>query len=125
MRTVLFSKLVSKTDIESHLVIPDCPAGTLPSSDEGQSMEMHVLDNNGREWLFPCCITRNDLVGKFLNVGWIEFVRERDVRENDEVSIIHDEVDWKNQGAATTVLIKIEVRRKIRLFGKDIWADLK
>ena len=81
-------------------------------------MNMHAHDGNGHEWIFSCNIQRNESVGQFLSVGWIEFVRERNLQVDDSVTILEEVM--KNQATR----IKMEVKRKIRLFGKDIWADV-
>ncbi|KAJ6416209.1 hypothetical protein OIU84_004919 [Salix udensis] len=115
--TTLFSKSLSKADIENVLSIPACTLGPLPFR-EGHSMNMHAHDGNGQEWIFSCNIQRNESVGHFLSVGWIEFVRERNLQVDDSVTILEEVM--KNQATC----IKLEVKRKIRLFGKDIWADV-
>uniref|UniRef100_A0A6N2MKK1 Uncharacterized protein n=1 Tax=Salix viminalis TaxID=40686 RepID=A0A6N2MKK1_SALVM len=45
---------------------------------------------------------------------------QKDLRVDDKVTI-HEEA-MKKQGSGTW--IKVEVKRKIRLFGEDIWADV-
>ncbi|KAJ6937762.1 hypothetical protein NC652_012151 [Populus alba x Populus x berolinensis] len=114
---LVFSKFLTADDIENGLCIPGCSLDPLPF-EEGQSMNMHVQDGNGQEWIFSCTIRRNQSMGHFLSVGWNKFVRERDLRVDDKVTI-HEEA-MKNQ--ATGTCIKVEVKRKIRLFGEDVWA---
>lgn len=116
---LVFSKFLTADDIENGLSIPGCSLGPLPFQ-EGQSMNMHVHDGNGHEWIFCCTIRRNESMGHFLSVGWNKFVRERDLRVDDKVTI-HEEA-MKNQAMGTW--IKVEVKRKIRLFGEDVWADV-
>ncbi|KAJ7002096.1 hypothetical protein NC653_012229 [Populus alba x Populus x berolinensis] len=140
---LVFSKFLTADDIERGLCIPGCSLGPLPF-EEGQSMNMHVHDGNGQEWIFSCTIKRNESMGHFLSVGWNKFVRERDLRVDernqsmghflsvgwnkfvrerdlrvDDKVTIHEEA-MKNQ--ATGTCIKVEVKRKIRLFGEDVWA---
>lgn len=116
---VLFSKFLTKTDIETHLCISTSSLGQLPF-DGRQTVNMHVHDEGGRKWMFPCCIKEDENMGRFLSVDWLEFARLKDVRVGDQF-IIHEEI-VKHQAAGT--LIRIEVRRKIRLFGFDIWANV-
>lgn len=116
----LFSKLVTRADIEGCLAIPACSLGPLPSQ-QGHSMNMRVHDDEGQEWTFPCFIQRNENVEPFLSVGWIEFARQRNLRIDDKVSI-HEEI-IKIQDTAT--FIRIQVERKLRVFGADIWATVK
>uniref|UniRef100_A0A6N2M8K1 TF-B3 domain-containing protein n=1 Tax=Salix viminalis TaxID=40686 RepID=A0A6N2M8K1_SALVM len=100
---MVFSKVLTADDIENGLSIPGSSLGQLPDQ-EGLTMSMQ----------------RNDSVGHFLSVGWNKFVRERDLRVDDKVTI-HEEA-MKKEGSGTW--IKVEVKRKIRLFGEDIWADV-
>ncbi|KAJ6309170.1 hypothetical protein OIU76_018709 [Salix suchowensis] len=116
---MVFSKLLTADDIENGLPIPGSSLGQLPDQ-EGLTMSMQVLDRNGQDWTFSCTIKRNDSVGHFLSVGWNNFVREKDLRVDDKVTI--QEEGMKKQGSGTW--IKVEVKRKIRLFGEDIWADV-
>ncbi|OAY39812.1 hypothetical protein MANES_10G123900v8 [Manihot esculenta] len=116
-KLVLFSKMLTRTDIESGLCISTSSLSQLPF-DEGQQVNMHVHDEGGREWIFPCTIKEDENVGRFLSVGWLDFVRFKDLRAGDQVNI-HEEVT-KSEVPAT--LMKIRVQRKIRLFGVDIWA---
>ncbi|KAJ6715497.1 hypothetical protein OIU85_026943 [Salix viminalis] len=116
---MVFSKLLTADDIENGLSIPGSSLGQLPDQ-EGLTMSMQVHDRNGQAWTFSCTIKRNDSVGHFLSVGWNKFVRERDLRVDDKVTI--QEEAMKKEGSGTW--IKVEVKRKIRLFGEDIWADV-
>ncbi|KAJ0091285.1 hypothetical protein Patl1_13700 [Pistacia atlantica] len=79
-----------------------------------QLMDMHVQDDCGQLWMFSCSIQNNGEAGCALCVDWLEFVRHKDVRIED---IVKDE--------AMGARIKIQVKRKIRLFGQDIWAPVK
>lgn len=117
----LFSKLVSEIDITRILSIPAnaCAMGRL-NFEENVLMDMHVEDDCGKMWMFGCWIQKNDDGGCALCVDWLEFVRHKDVRVGDKVLLIEEIEDQ-----AMRRKIKIEVKRKIRLFGQDIWADVK
>ncbi|CAK7357082.1 unnamed protein product [Dovyalis caffra] len=75
--------------------------------------------------LFSKLLTRTDIDGGLAiparSLGWLEFARQRNVRVDDKV-IIQEEI-VKNQDTAT--LIRIEVNRKLRVFGADIWGNVK
>ncbi|KAL3597880.1 hypothetical protein D5086_009517 [Populus alba] len=74
---LVFSKFLTADDIENGLCIPGCSLGPLPF-EEGQSMNMHVHDGNGQEWIFSCTIRRNQSMGHFLSVRVLEeFYRSR------------------------------------------------
>ncbi|OAY39820.1 hypothetical protein MANES_10G124700v8 [Manihot esculenta] len=117
---ILITKLLSQADIESCLSFPTSSLGPLPFQ-EGHSLDMNVHDQSGQEWIFSCTIQRNDSVGQFLSVGWLEFVRHKNLAVNDEVIFVEEALE--NQ-AVRSCRIKIQVKRKIRLFGNDIWADV-
>ncbi|KAJ0031882.1 hypothetical protein Pint_13600 [Pistacia integerrima] len=116
----LFSKFVNEIDMTRSLSIPTSPMG-LKHFEENQLMDMHVQDDCGQLWMFSCSIQKNGDAGCALCVDWLEFVRHKDVRIGDEVIFIEDIVKDEAMGAR----IKIQVKRKIRLFGQDIWAPVK
>ncbi|XVF01172.1 hypothetical protein REPUB_Repub04eG0065500 [Reevesia pubescens] len=84
---------------------------------------MRVYDHKSeREWTFCCTIRHNDEMtddGGVLDVGWLEFAQRKNLKPYDEV-IFHEEIDIDKDKAT----LKIEVKRKIRLFGHDIWAQV-
>lgn len=87
-------------------------------------LNMTVYDyKSKREYMFCCTVRRRKEMTEdedegVLSVGWIEFVRRKNLKPCDKV-IFYDEVD--DTGKAT---LKIEVKRRIRLFGHDIWAQI-
>lgn len=119
----IFSKLLLETDVTSSLLIPTASLGLSITIEESRFIDMHVHDGCGKQWIFCCSFIHQHVDGfdHFLSVDWLEFVRTRDVRAGDKVIFI-EEMKNDEQVEAT---IKIEVKRKIRLFGKDIWADVK
>ncbi|KAG8650274.1 hypothetical protein MANES_07G022000v8 [Manihot esculenta] len=121
MSTVLFSKLITRADLEKSLLIPT--SLSLQPFEDGVhwEMDMNVHDDCGQEWIFPCSIQRNEELGHVLSIGWLEFAKYGDIRVGDKV-IFLEEPSLNDQ--ANGDRIKIKVERKIRLFGKDIWAAL-
>ncbi|KAJ9158949.1 hypothetical protein P3X46_024490 [Hevea brasiliensis] len=117
---ILITKVLTKADIESCLSFPTSSIGPVPFQ-EGHSMDMNVHDQSGQEWIFPCTIQRNDTVGRVLSVGWDEFARRKNLAVNDKVIFLEETIENQAPG---TCRIKIQVKRKIRLFGNDIWADV-
>ncbi|KAJ0080508.1 hypothetical protein Patl1_23120 [Pistacia atlantica] len=110
----LFSKFVDEIDITRSLSLPASPMGLI-HFEENQLMDMHVQDDCGQLWMFRCSIQKNGDAGCALSVDWLEFVRHKDV------IFIQEIVKDQAMGAR----IKIQVKRKIRLFGQDIWGDVK
>ncbi|KAJ0015102.1 hypothetical protein Pint_20352 [Pistacia integerrima] len=115
----LFSKFVDEIDITRSLSLPVSPMGLI-YFEENHLLDMHVQDDCGQLWIFRCSIQKNGDAGCALSVDWLEFARHKDVRIGDEV-IFQEIVKDQAMGAR----IKIQVKRKIRLFGQDIWGDVK
>ncbi|GAV61205.1 hypothetical protein CFOL_v3_04733, partial [Cephalotus follicularis] len=121
MTTIIISKVLSKMDTERNLVIPTSSLGFLPF-EEGHSANMVVEDESTRQaWIFHCTIKGDENKGLVLSVSWLDFVRDKSLKENDEVTIFQEEF-MKEKAMGTR--FKIVVKRKIRLFGADIWADV-
>ncbi|OMP11639.1 hypothetical protein CCACVL1_00373 [Corchorus capsularis] len=113
-----FSKLITKTAVEKSLLIPTCYFNGLHLEEgEGQFFHVNVIDDQtGKNWTFPCFIQQNEgLESSDLSIGWLRFVRDKDVRVGDMIFLYQKSFDDN---------MKIEVKRKIRLLGQDIWAPL-
>ncbi|KAJ9174694.1 hypothetical protein P3X46_013310 [Hevea brasiliensis] len=121
MQIVLFSKLLTTTDLGKSLSIPTTSLGLLLLEEGHLEMNLNVHDDSGQEWIFPCSIQRNEDMEHVLSIGWLGFANHRDIRVGDKVSLL---VETALKDQATAARIKIEVERKIRLFGKDIWAGV-
>ncbi|KAK1577855.1 hypothetical protein Q3G72_025430 [Acer saccharum] len=117
----LFSKIVTDMDVTRNLSIPTSSLSSIPF-EEGQFMDMHVYDDCGRFWVFRCSIQQMGSEGRVLSVNWIEFVGHKNVRVDDKVIFLEETCI---NDPTTRAKIKIEVKRKIRLFGQDFWADVK
>ncbi|GMJ12785.1 hypothetical protein HRI_004947700 [Hibiscus trionum] len=111
------SKMLTRTDIEKSLLISGDSFGIFPVPfDGGHFFNMTAIDGTGKAWDFPCFFLQSEGI---VSVGWLPFLGGKDVRAGDMV-FLHRE--WMNDGEDFTV--KIEVKRKIRLLGQDIWAVL-
>ncbi|KAK6282656.1 hypothetical protein POUND7_016481 [Theobroma cacao] len=123
----MFSKLLTKTDVEKSLVIPTSSLDILPL--EGHLFYINVIDNTGKAWTFPCFIQQTEGIESSQNndeikgpsvisVGWLKFLHNKDVRVGDTVFLYQISLDDNCTGTQ----FRIEVKRKIRLLGQDIWA---
>ncbi|GLT63680.1 hypothetical protein SLA2020_362260 [Shorea laevis] len=112
---ITFSKLVTESDVKRNLLIPSCSVGS--SIPEEGLLYMNALDNTGKTWNFPCTFHHDETIGTMVSVCWDEYVREKGVRANDKVVL-------KEKSVAEGTIFRVEVRRKIRLFGEDIWAEI-
>ncbi|KAJ0093162.1 hypothetical protein Patl1_27070 [Pistacia atlantica] len=113
----IFSKFLTEMDVTRSLVIPTNFMGLI-DFEKGRVMDMHVHDDAGGLWMFRCSVQQNGIVGDVLCVDWIEFVQHRNVKVEDKVIFVMEDEAMGGR-------MKIEVKRKIRLFGQDIWADVK
>ncbi|XWS40004.1 hypothetical protein CRYUN_Cryun18bG0103000 [Craigia yunnanensis] len=118
----MFSKLLTKSDIEKSLLIPACAFDVLPS-EEGHFFYMNVVDLTGNAWIFPCFVQQisddQSIGSSVISVGWLKFVWNKDVRVGDMVFLQQKSLDDNSSGSTQ---FRIEVKRKIRLLGQDIWA---
>ncbi|GMI73726.1 hypothetical protein HRI_001041900 [Hibiscus trionum] len=125
----MLSKLLTKTDVEKSLEIPACGFDALPFQ-EGHCFYMNVADNNGSAWTFPCFIQPQKTGGdeyqsigsSVVSVGWMKFATKIDLRVGDMVVLHHQSLDVNSKGS--NLQFRIEVRRKIRLLGQDIWTTI-
>ncbi|KAK8562928.1 hypothetical protein V6N13_018521 [Hibiscus sabdariffa] len=111
------SKVLTRTDVEKSLLIPgDSFSIFSVSFNGGHFFNMAAIDGTGKALDFPCFLLQ---VEGIVSVGWLPFLAGKDVRAGDMV-LLHRK--WMDDGDDSTV--EIEVRRKIRLLGEDIWAVL-
>ncbi|KAK8706633.1 hypothetical protein V6N13_050188 [Hibiscus sabdariffa] len=120
---LIFSKLLTQTDIERRLSVPTRILYLLHLLDDGdrdghRSADLRVTDGSGDVWTFRC-IWRDGVYAKpVFSKGWLEFVYAKKLKMYDKV-VLYGEKD----GGGVTY--RIEVRRNIlRLMGQDIWIEL-
>ena len=117
-----FSKLLTKSDVEKSLLIPTCSFDVLPF-EEGHFFYLNVVDQTGNTWTFPCFVQQisddQSIGSSVISIGWLNFTRNKDVRVGDMVFLHQKSLDDNSSGSTH---FRIEVKRKIRLFGQDIWA---
>ncbi|KAJ0094029.1 hypothetical protein Patl1_27065 [Pistacia atlantica] len=111
----IFSKFLTEMDVTRSLVIPTNFMGLI-DFEKGRVMDMHVHDDAGLDVYL--LVQQNGIVGDVLCVDWIEFVQHKNVKVKDKVIFVMEDEAMGGR-------MKIEVKRKIRLFGQDIWADVK
>ena len=115
----LFEKTLSKTDVEYRMVIPmdSLPAFRIP---EGEfSKKVDVFDNNCCRWSFRCSTRKNDPHPKpVLSSGWIKFVKKKGLKEGDQVIVSVSDKD-----GAEGLQFGIQARKRVKLFGQELWSD--
>ncbi|XWS54860.1 hypothetical protein CRYUN_Cryun10bG0125800 [Craigia yunnanensis] len=117
----LFSKLLTQTDIERRLSVPNQVLHLFPILDgDHRYADLQVKDNSGGLWTFRC-IWRDGIYAKpVFSKGWLEFVYAKSLKIYDKVVL------YKEKDVEAAVPYRIEVTRKImRLMGQDIWIEAK
>ncbi|XP_011028526.1 PREDICTED: uncharacterized protein LOC105128509 [Populus euphratica] len=116
----VFIKTLSKTDIDYRMTIPMDSLSAFQIPEGKYSRAVVAFDITGRPWSFRCSTRKKDPRPKpVLSSGWIRFVKDRCLKEGDEVifSVAH------NDGAEGPQF-RIEARKKLaKLFGQDIWSN--
>lgn len=80
---------------------------------------MDATDNVGKEWTFVGAFHANDNVGDFVSINFPGFIIDKGLKVKDEITfteIPQGNKPWKN--------FKAVVKRKIKLFGQDMWGEL-
>ncbi|MBA0799208.1 hypothetical protein Gohar_009737 [Gossypium harknessii] len=120
---LMISKQLTKSDIEKSLLMPTDSFGTLPVPFEGDRFfNVTAVDGTGKAWDFPCFVQQSEGI---VSVGWLPFPSGKDVRAGDTVFLHRKPMDDGGGDLTASAKLKIEVKRKIRLMGEDIWAVLQ
>ncbi|TYH48402.1 hypothetical protein ES332_D10G064300v1 [Gossypium tomentosum] len=76
----------------------------------------------GKAWTFIGTFYANPEVGKYVSIKWPQFSSEKGLKANDEVIFTEKP---QREGEAPWKKFNVVIKRKIRLFGQDIWGELK
>ncbi|KAK8527855.1 hypothetical protein V6N12_055051 [Hibiscus sabdariffa] len=122
---LMFSKLLTQTDVQIRLSVPTRILCLLPFTDGDAGhryADLRVKDGgSGHVWTFRC-IWRDGVYAKpVFSKGWLEFVYAKNLKIYDKVDLyVERDVD------EASVAYTIEVRRNIlRLMGQDIWIEVE
>ncbi|KAE8703142.1 Detected protein of unknown function [Hibiscus syriacus] len=118
---LIFSKLLTQTDIERRLSVPTRILYFLPFMDGRRYADLRVKDVGGHLWTFRCIWRDGEYAKPVFSKGWLEFVYAKNLRMYDKVELyVEKDVDEAD------VAYRIVVRRNVlRLMGRDIWIDLQ
>ncbi|MBA0755419.1 hypothetical protein Gogos_022286 [Gossypium gossypioides] len=83
---------------------------------------MDVTDSLGKAWTFIGTFYANPEVGKYVSLTWPQFSSEKGLKANDEVIFTERP---RCEGEAPWKKFNVVIKRKIRLYGEDIWGELK
>ncbi|KAI9160581.1 hypothetical protein LWI28_009639 [Acer negundo] len=119
MAIVIFSKPLTKTDIEERLAVPTHALEHI-NMPEGDN-HVYPKDSGGREWRFRCYTRPNGHPKPVFTTGWLDFVHAKGLQTGDQVtfSMLEDE----NEGGGAPQYI-IHATRTIHLLGQQIVVDL-
>ncbi|KAG8501997.1 hypothetical protein CXB51_002124 [Gossypium anomalum] len=119
---LIFSKLLTQTDIERRLSVPTCILYLFPYiTTDHRCFDLQVKDTGDVVWSFRC-IRRDGVYAKpVFSKGWLEFVYAKGLQAYDKIVV------YKEKGVVEgDVPYRIEVKRKIlRLMGEDIWIEIE
>ncbi|XVE93289.1 hypothetical protein REPUB_Repub01dG0178000 [Reevesia pubescens] len=122
-----FSKRLTQVEVEKRLILfPLTVVAGFFNFEVDRLFCMDVVDWFGKAWTFMGSIHSNyEDLGSVVSVSWPQFATEKGIKANDEVIFIGQPLDDDDDHRTPWKKYKVEVKRKIRLFGQDIWGDLK
>ncbi|KAF2293891.1 hypothetical protein GH714_005487 [Hevea brasiliensis] len=89
----IFSKSLTRTDIENRLAVPKQALKLLPNFGDRHRVCIRAKDHGGYFWSFECSIRRNGHPKPVLACSnWLAFVRYWDLRVGDTIQL-HRERD--------------------------------
>ncbi|MBA0695629.1 hypothetical protein Goari_002241 [Gossypium aridum] len=115
-----FSKRLTPIEVEKRIILFFYTVvAEFFEFEEGRHFFMDVTDNLGKEWTFVGTFHANNIVENHVSISWAQFSLEKGLKVNDEVTFTE-----KPQGNGPWKKFKVVIKRKIRLFGQDIWGEL-
>ncbi|TXG53781.1 hypothetical protein EZV62_019037 [Acer yangbiense] len=100
----IFTRTLTRVDIERRLTIPRYCVGAFPAVQESQAVELKVNDEMGHVWTFRCSLQSAINPRLVFSSGWLHFASSKHLHVGDTI-VIHREVDQDNTDAP----YKIEV----------------
>ncbi|MBA0862915.1 hypothetical protein Goshw_014174, partial [Gossypium schwendimanii] len=85
-----------------------------------QGAYLKVKDRSHRLWIFWCSVRKTSYPKPVFSSGWLQFTRHYNLRIGDKITLRKQ----LKRDVSNGFQYKIEVRRKINLFGKDVWAHV-
>ncbi|OMO94998.1 hypothetical protein CCACVL1_05653 [Corchorus capsularis] len=118
---LLFTKQLSKTDVEKRLAIPTSSLRAFNLNVDAYSVGFEAEDmKSGRIWQFQCTTRTKGFYSKpIISKGWVQFVKFKQLRVGDRVTFYKS-----NEHNEAQVPYKVEVERKLKLLGKLVWAKV-
>ncbi|KAK8331244.1 hypothetical protein V6Z11_A10G062200 [Gossypium hirsutum] len=123
MQTKRFSKHLTQNEVKDRIIFFSyTDVAPFFEFQEGRLFFMDVTDSLGKAWTFIGTFYANPDVGKYVSIKWPQFLSEKGLKANDEVIFIERS---RREGETPWKKFNVVIKRKIRLFGQDIWGELK
>ncbi|KAK1581289.1 hypothetical protein Q3G72_004652 [Acer saccharum] len=123
MAIVIFSKVLTETDIKARLTVPTHALRYINMPEGDNNVVLSVMDSNGNRRPFRCYTRPDGHPKPAFTTGWLDFVRAKDLQIGDEVTFskLEDDAD-----GAPQYRIHASRLRAITLMGAEVegWADL-
>ncbi|KAL9348486.1 hypothetical protein Peur_059852 [Populus x canadensis] len=110
----IFSKSLTKTDIEKRLSFPTKCLRSLPCFGRGHAVDFHVMDECGQVWTFRCTIRKKNNPKPVISKDWSKFVSSKDLAVGDKITFS------KLENKVGCAFYKIEVKKPVKLFGVNV-----
>lgn len=115
---VIFSKMLSPSDIEFRLSVPTQSLKSFPIPEDGRSCTLMVGDRDGESWSFSLTTRRSRYPKPSISGGWLRFVRSKSLSAGDKITVLEE-----NDEDTGEKRFKIQIEKPVRLFGQKIWQS--
>ncbi|KAK0597774.1 hypothetical protein LWI29_028477 [Acer saccharum] len=121
MAIVIFSKLLTETDISVRLTVPTRALQHINMPAGDNNVYLSPEDSEGREWPFRCYTRLNGHPRPAFTTGWLDFVEAKELQIGDRVTFSMLEDEGVAGGAPQ---YRIRATRTITLFKEEHVVDL-
>ncbi|OMO92221.1 hypothetical protein COLO4_17739 [Corchorus olitorius] len=106
---VIFSKILTKTDVEKRLAVPSKHLKCFPRfKGHEHAVNIEAIDDqSGKICVFQCSIRKKNHLKPVISKGWVQYVRNRQLRVGDKVKF------YREAGGN----YRIKVKKSVRIFG--------
>ncbi|KAK6254124.1 hypothetical protein QUC31_015844 [Theobroma cacao] len=107
---IIFSKILTKTDVEKRLSIPTKHLKSFPCFQGGHAVNFRAIDESGKVWPLQCSIRKGKYLKPVVFRGWVEFVRSNKLEVSDKIKF------YGEPGGE----YMIKVKKPVKVFGAII-----
>ncbi|KAL4283683.1 hypothetical protein GQ457_16G001550 [Hibiscus cannabinus] len=121
-RKISFSKLLTQREVEQRTVLfPFDAVASVFEFQKGRLFCIDAMDSLEKMWSFIGMFHNNEEFGNCVSICLHQFSVEKGLKANDEITFTERP---QQESMRTYKRFKVETKRKIRLFGQDIWGEL-